>query len=150
MPHKDPVKRRAYANKYYRTPEAIAKYNDSPAAKERRRKYQASPAGKAAQARYAQSPEGQRVIEAKRLRQTYGITLAEVERMFTEQAGVCACCGDEISLIRKTSNYRNVDHDHVTGKVRALLCHGCNLALGGFRDSPNRCHLGALYLEKHQ
>ena len=43
-----------------------------------------------------------------------------------------------------------VDHDHVTGKVRELLCKDCNIVLGIINDSPE--HLGRLmaYIIKHK
>ena len=47
------------------------------------------------------------------------------------QAGVCAVCGKGARK-RKL----NVDHDHVTGKVRGLLCTRCNITLGKMRDKP--------------
>lgn len=39
-----------------------------------------------------------------------------------------------------------VDHDHVTGKVRGLLCRQCNSALGFAGDNPERLERLARYL----
>jgi hypothetical protein len=46
----------------------------------------------------------------------------------------CAICGGD-------SKRFHMDHDHKTKKVRGVLCQGCNIALGGFRD--NRTSLTA-------
>lgn len=61
------------------------------------------------------------------LRVKYGIGLAEYRAMFVAQDGRCALC-------RRAYAKKNlpVDHDHVTGKVRKLLCHRCNSQLGWF------------------
>jgi hypothetical protein len=32
----------------------------------------------------------------------------------------------------------HVDHDHTTGEVRALLCSGCNSAMGMLKDDLYR------------
>jgi len=50
----------------------------------------------------------------------------------------CVICGDQTKLV--------VDHDHVTGKVRGLLCNHCNRGLGHFRDSPMLLEFAAQYL----
>lgn len=63
------------------------------------------------------------------------------------QGGVCAIClgppaeGDRGDRL-------HVDHDHVTGEVRGLLCSHCNTALGKFRDDPARLRRAAEYLER--
>ena len=42
-----------------------------------------------------------------------------------------------------------VDHDHETGKVRGLLCNGCNIAIGYAKDSPETLRRMAAYIEGH-
>ena len=56
----------------------------------------------------------------------YKITESDYDKMLNEQNGVCAICGkapDE-------NKHLYVDHNHVTGKVRGLLCNSCNYKLG--------------------
>lgn len=40
-----------------------------------------------------------------------------------------------------------VDHDHATGKVRGLLCHNCNRALGLLHDNPVTINNALEYLK---
>lgn len=42
-----------------------------------------------------------------------------------------------------------VDHCHKTGKVRGLLCSGCNPAIGGLKDDFELCYAAGDYLKKH-
>ena len=72
------------------------------------------------------------------LQDRYGITEAEYERLRTAQHGCCAICGQKAKLC--------VDHDHATGKVRGLLCHNCNRALGGFKDRLDSLRNAVKYL----
>jgi len=53
--------------------------------------------------------------------QRYGITLKEYIELEKINKGICPICN-----IRKATV---VDHDHNTGKVRGLLCSGCNNGL---------------------
>jgi hypothetical protein len=69
----------------------------------------------------------------------YGIGAAEVAAMTKAQMGVCAIC--------LTPGPEHVDHDHKTGRVRAILCFNCNGGLGQFKDRPDLLRRGADYLE---
>lgn len=75
-------------------------------------------------------PCDRRSSEDRRLRKRYGITKAEYDQMHANQQGLCALCGREESLNKNLA----VDHDHQTGKVRALLCGACNRGLGFLGD----------------
>jgi hypothetical protein len=80
------------------------------------------------------------------LKRRYGITVEDYEAMLITQDYKCAICGTD-----KCSSGRNfaVDHDHTTGKVRALLCALCNKALGSFKDNPVIIQSAIDYLKKH-
>ena len=56
-----------------------------------------------------------------------GITPEIYKKMFEEQQGCCAICGRHQTEFKRTLD---VDHDHVTGKVRKLLCIYCNTNVG--------------------
>ena len=75
------------------------------------------------------------------LKARYGITGEEAARMLEEQGGLCAICRERPA--------DHVDHDHVTGRVRRLLCFNCNGGLGQFRDDPRLLRAAAAYLERY-
>lgn len=70
------------------------------------------------------------------LKRHYNITTEEYNKMFGKQQECCAICGKHQS---KLSTTLGVDHDHITGKVRGLLCRACNTILGVFEKNFNRC-----------
>lgn len=41
----------------------------------------------------------------------------------------------------------DVDHNHVSGEFRGMLCKRCNTALGKFQDSPEMLLRAAAYLK---
>jgi hypothetical protein len=73
------------------------------------------------------------------LKRRCGLGADEVEAKIKEQFGVCPIC--------LTPNPQHVDHDHVTGKVRSVLCFNCNGGLGQFKDNPELLHRAADYVE---
>lgn len=86
------------------------------------------------------------------LKRYYGITVDEYIAMHGAQGGVCAICKKyEASSDPRTKALRRlaVDHDHATGKVRALLCSNCNVGLGRFNDDADLLREAADYLDGH-
>src|SRR5918992_2105889 len=75
----------------------------------------------------------------------YGLTLLDYDEMVKTQDGRCRICGTTDSGI--AGEVWAVDHDHVTNRVRALLCSACNAGLGLFGDGPARLRAAADYLE---
>ena len=85
------------------------------------------------------------------LKKEYGITLDQFGAMHDGQYGLCKICGKpETSIIRGRVLSLAVDHDYTTGKIRGLLCHHCNKALGGFKDSTALLKSAIIYLEAHK
>jgi hypothetical protein len=87
--------------------------------------------------KYHASEAGKHVIAAYRFRRTlksYGLTVLDYDRMFRNQAGCCAICKKHVSQQKRRLS---VDHNHVTGKVRALLCDNCNGGIGKLMDDPD-------------
>ncbi len=83
-----------------------------------------------------------------RLRYKYGITREEYLALLASQAGVCAICREpETATNRGKPILLAVDHDHVTGAVRALLCGRCNTGIGSFRDKPELLAAAIAYLQ---
>lgn len=77
---------------------------------------------------YRNNPAYKKKLREKRLVELYKISLEEYENMFSKQNGLCAIC-NEVSI-----KLLAVDHNHITGKVRGLLCSQCNLAVGNVRE----------------
>lgn len=72
------------------------------------------------------------VKEAKRARAglKLGFTPLLESQMLAKQCGLCKICKREMAGKAGTSTSQTRDHDHSTGKARALLCKDCNLGLG--------------------
>lgn len=74
----------------------------------------------------------------------YGLTLEQFNAMRGEQGHKCKIC--QTHEDHMLWNILYVDHDHVSGKVRGLLCSDCNKALGTFKDDPDLLESAKQYL----
>ena len=79
------------------------------------------------------------------LKYYYGLTLEDYDKLLESQGGVCAICQCPEEGFKK---YLSVDHNHETGKIRGLLCNGCNRAIGFTQDNPDILEAAARYLRK--
>lgn len=68
--------------------------------------------------------------QASRVKAMYGINPEEYITMHEKQNGKCAICGESPKTLRGL----HIDHSHITGKVRGLLCHGCNTGIGALKE----------------
>ena len=91
-------------------------------------------------------------VKDRTLRRKYGITIEIFNELLLSQNNVCAICEQpETALDPKTKQPRllAVDHCHMTGKVRGLLCTGCNAALGFLKENQDRALRLAQYINYH-
>lgn len=74
---------------------------------------------------------------AEGLRKKYGLSPVEYREMCERAAGRCEMCAQPIAsasgFVRHQGKF-HVDHCHETGRVRGLLCGGCNAQLGHFES----------------
>lgn len=83
--------------------------------------------------------------QERNLRKNFGLTLIQYNSLHTLQQGLCTICHRPQIGGKSLS----VDHNHVTGKVRGLLCSRCNTALGSSQDSIITLKDAITYLEFH-
>ncbi len=123
---------------------AIKKYNQSSKGKAAKKRYGQSEKGRAVQKRYKQTEKG----KITRLRWCYNIDTKEYNSLLAQQNGRCEICEKEFD--KTYTRDTHVDHDHVTNKVRGILCKKCNLMLGLADESINTLANAIKYLEKNQ
>lgn len=99
-----------------------------------------------AKASYARDPERSKAahrawvaknpdrVRAHKAQSAYGISAAELQAL----ANVCVICGEKTGLC--------IDHNHLSGRVRGMLCTPCNKGLGFFRDNPSLLYRAADYV----
>jgi RNA polymerase-binding transcription factor DksA len=85
--------------------------------------------------------------EAYRIRSKFNIqTIDEAEALVRRREfGVCDSCGSN-----PHRRLKHIDHCHVTGKVRGVLCNKCNVSLGLVNDNIDHLEQIIAYLRRHQ
>lgn len=80
----------------------------------------------------------QRMRDYERARRV-GAHPDDVERIRRQQNGCCALCKKQFPPKdnRRVGNQEHIDHDHETGRIRGILCGGCNTALGKLGDNAS-------------
>ncbi len=84
--------------------------------------------------------QGKYVLGAGSMLYRFGVTQDEYLRLLEIQGGGCAICGVQQERLC-------VDHDHVSGRVRGLLCGKCNRGIGLLGDSVSAMHSASEYLK---
>lgn len=84
------------------------------------------------------------LVRANQMKIRFGITVEQYDALEAKQGGLCAICRRPCPSGRKLA----VDHDHLTGRVRGLLCMNCNQGLGKFDDDPGLLRAAEVYLEE--
>lgn len=80
---------------------------------------------------------------ATNLKRNYGITLQEYLNILSRQNNKCVICESDFSTIKAC-----VDHCHDTKKIRGILCHNCNVAIGHLKHNPELLRKAAIYCEE--
>ena len=81
-----------------------------------------------------------RQVLRSRLKAAYGLDIEHYDFLVSKAGGRCMACSRQRSLV--------VDHCHETGKVRGLICHGCNVGLGLLGDTVAGLERTIAYLKR--
>lgn len=102
--------------------------------------------------KYKDTIDGKKTLKKRNIKSKYGLSWVEYLEMYNSQNGKCDICGKFISI--ETETKRNdkamVDHSHITGQIRSLICHGCNIILGYCNDNKTILNNAIKYLEKYE
>lgn len=93
------------------------------------------------------NPDKLRRQQLRRRCRQAGVPLSAIEEMvvmlLTNPA--CSICGRSPSEVGRE---HHLDHDHVSGKFRGILCEPCNMGLGKFAEDPARLLAAVRYLQR--
>ena len=143
---------RRYKREYAR---AWRKANPDKVRASKRRAYARNPAKHIASVRRWRDKYPEKVIALRKrrkpddrwatLKKKHKITREQWEYLFKSQGECCAACGSKDPV---SAHGWQTDHCHKTGRIRGILCRGCNIAAGAARESAEVLRLLASYVER--
>jgi recombination endonuclease VII len=89
----------------------------------------------------------------EQLSKKFQLSKETYQLLLNKQGGLCAICKRaEVAMDRRSGRVKAlaVDHDHLTGRVRGLLCGSCNRGLGLFKEDTRLLELAVKYLNGFQ
>ena len=118
--------------------------NDGPTPPKKSKKLKASYQGYQKEYYEKNKDKLNRARRWRRIKQKYGLTPKTFYELLESQGGCCRVCrghdpGNKYGW--------HIDHCHSSNKVRAILCHYCNTALGHAKENPDRLRALADYIE---
>lgn len=98
--------------------------------------------------RAAYSKDNKDEICIHRYKTKHGLTRKEVKLLLKLSKGTCQLCGLEETAKDRNGKIKRlcIDHNHVTGAVRGVICYSCNIVLGHFKDNIERFEKAIKYL----
>lgn len=113
---------------------------NNPLSDEEKERYKKDPITGKTKEKYLKTEKNRKYLKR------YGITTEQFNETIVRQNNVCFICGRSNPSGRALS----VDHNHITKKVRKLLCDKCNKGLGHFEDNIIIMERAIQYLKDHQ
>ena len=144
MPHKDPEVRKAYLRDWRKKNLEYVREFD-------KNRWRNNPERREAPKRRHELNPNRRAESVRKC--LYGMSPEEYNARVEKQNGLCALCGrSETHIDYRTKKIQSlsVDHDHVTGENRELLCGDCNRGIGMFDESIDLLLKAIEYLKKYK
>jgi hypothetical protein len=129
-----------------KVPKPLNEFHRKKSSKNGHRHYCKTCGNEYAKNRYAANQEFRMMKRNYGLKNNKKISLNEYNIKFAEQYGKCAICGKHQTEFKEALA---IDHDHITGNIRGLICRKCNLGIGNFNDSIENLKSAISYLEKY-
>jgi hypothetical protein len=84
-------------------------------------------------------------FQDKHRQRKYNVNSEEFKAIFIAQGSCCAICKTQ----ETSKTGWHLDHDHITGKLRGILCQHCNNGLGYFKDNIHHLAIAISYLMRY-